>query len=143
MMPDPVPPAWPPETEMVTTLGLAFAATAVIWFTESVSLTTMFWASALSLAAGDSLLVTRAVMPAPEAPPMRAAATIAAATPSPTRRCFGAAAPVGAWPGAPVIGVVGWVAYWGCAGCGPPNAGGACPDTRGVGGVWCSYWGAW
>ena len=93
-MPEPVPPAWPPVTEMVTTLGLALAATAVIWFTESVSFTTMFCAlPALSLDAGAWLLEMRAVMPAPEAPPMRAAATIAAATPRPIRRCLGAG-----WP---------------------------------------------
>src|SRR5215207_4999484 len=116
MMPEPVPPGWLPVTEMVTTLGLAFAATAVIWLTESVSFTTMFCASpALSFAEGESLLVMSVVMPAPDAPPMRAAATIAAATPSPTRRCFGA----------------GWVA----AGVGPPKAGGTCPVTGCVGAV--------
>ena len=49
-MPEPVPPAWPPATEMVTTLGLALAATAVIWFTESVSFTTMFCALSALLA---------------------------------------------------------------------------------------------
>ena len=93
-MPEPVPPASLPVTEMVTTLGLALAATAVIWFTESVSFTTMFCAlPALSLDAGVWLLEMRAVMPAPEAPPIRAAATIAAATPRPIRRCLGAG-----WP---------------------------------------------
>ena len=128
-MPEPVPPAWPPVTEMVTTLGLALAATAVIWFTESVSFTTMFCAlSALSLDAGASLAATSAVMPAPEAPPMSAAATIAAATPRPTRRGFGAGCraagcPAGAVGGTPATGAVGWVS----PGRGPPNAGGTWP----------------
>ena len=108
-MPEPVPPDRRPTTEIVTTLGLALAATAVIWFTDSVSFTTMFWAdSAVSLTAVFWLLAMRAVMPAPEAPPIRAAATIAAATPRPTLRCLGAAGAGVAPFGAPVTGTVGW-----------------------------------
>ena len=121
-MPEPVPPAWPPVTEMVTTLGLALAATAVIWFTESVSFTTMFCAlSALSLDAGAWFAVTSAVMPAPEAPPMSAAATIAAATPRPTRRGFGAGCCAAGCPAAAVRRHAGD----GCGGLGLAGAGAA------------------
>ena len=87
-------------------------------------------------------------MPAPDAPPMSAAAMIAAATPRPTRRGFGEAgsdAP-GAVPfGPPVIGTVGWV----CVAWGPPKAGGTWPGwgavaaAMGAGAACLVYWGAW
>jgi hypothetical protein len=57
MMPDPVPPEFAPVTLIVTTLGDALAATAVIWVALLGLVTVMFAAPVVGLALDEVLWV--------------------------------------------------------------------------------------
>src|SRR4051794_39781525 len=83
---------------MVTTLGAAFAAAAVVLVAFCASLMTTLCAEApLALTTGS--LSVSAITPAPAPPPMSAAPTSPAATPSRQRpgRCPGTSGCAGVW----------------------------------------------
>jgi hypothetical protein len=96
--PDPVPAADELETEIVTTEGEAFAATAEMTLTLSVLLIVTFWRGELDTALDAPWLFEAAheATPAPETPPTRAPTARAATIPTVLNERFGSAGATGA-----------------------------------------------
>ena len=86
MTPDPVPAAFEPATDIVTTDGDAAAATAVIRVASAASLTVIVLGVPFALATvwlSWFAVTAQTATPAPETPPTSAATASAAMTPTP------------------------------------------------------------